>query len=367
MKHANLLPRTKTISTKIMKSTPNFNLKENVIVPICTASCIAFISGYLSHMFLDTTSTPSRIYEKYSDSIVSIKSINVQSDPFSPRSLMESIDGTGSGFAFIDDKYIITNAHVIKDALIVRVNDHDAKVIGIDTRDDIALLEVENGAQPLEMCHSDDNDHVKIGDPVVAIGNPYEFNKTLTTGVVSGLTRTLENGDGKSPLINMIQTDTVINPGSSGSPLIDLKRECVIGVNTAILTPNGANSGLAFAVPIETANAIAHDMIDGHDKSKATLGVILLPDRYSDGLGIKGVIIADVIPDSIGDKIGLIGTSRDDSGKPVIGDIIVGLNGEKVERGSDLYKVLRSLSVGDTVELLIQGENDTVRPYIVTF
>jgi S1-C subfamily serine protease len=244
--------------------------------------------------------------------------------------------------------------------MLVKVDGNEAKVLGVDIQNDIAVLQIDKqndrSMTPLKKCTS----MPKIGDPVIAIGNPFGFEKTVTSGIISGIHRSLDSVD-KFPLIDLIQTDASINPGNSGGPLLDGSNGCVLGVNTAIVSSSGASSGLGFSIPIDTVELIANDIISGKEETDVSIGVSVLPDTYAHGLGVKGVVIADVMPESIASKIGLEGTRRDQYGRPYIGDIIVGINDEKIEKRSDLYRILRELKKDDVIELVVLRSIGIVR------
>lgn len=281
--------------------------------------------------------TPNMIYNRVEHSVVNVSAISLKKDPFSSR-YIENVSGIGTGFVYMKPNYIITNSHVIHDAISIKVNsgneEFDAKLIGEDMRHDIALLEIDTGLKPLHACVAEP----EIGDPVLAIGNPFGFEKSMSSGIISGLHRDL---DASLPYFDMIQIDAAINPGNSGGVLLNGLDDCLIGMNTAIISPNGANTGVGFAIPIDKVNKIANNILENIRPFQ--LGVTLLPQEYTDTMGIKGAIVSEVIPDSLAEKLGLIGTSRDMYGIPVMGDIIVGINDAKILKNSDVFKYLDNL------------------------
>lgn len=308
--------------------------------------------------------SPSMIYNRVSPSIVTVSSLDVTNDPFSPGRVRDVPEGTGTGFSYKNKKYIVTNYHVIKDAFNIKVTTIDgreikAKLVGKDIANDIALLDILDTPDALDTLNTLDTKTLKpllkcenspkIGEDVIAIGNPFGFDRTMTTGIVSGLDRQLSSLD-MPPLLNLIQTDTSINPGNSGGPLLSMNG-CVLGMNTAIISPNGTSSGVGFAIPIDNINNIVSRIISGSSYEKIRLGITFLPDTYSEMLGINGVIIAEVFPDEYGSRIGLIGTHRDKYDRPIIGDIIIGINGNNIKNKDDIYKVLDKVKKGDTIRL----------------
>lgn len=287
--------------------------------------------------------TPNMIYNRVEHSVVNVSAISLKKDPFSSR-YIENVSGIGTGFVYMKPNYIITNSHVVHDAISIKVNDKfDAKLIGEDPRHDIALLEISAELKPLHSCEAEP----KIGDPVLAIGNPFGFEKSMSSGIISGLHRDL---DASLPYFDMIQTDAAINPGNSGGVLLNGLDDCLIGMNTAIISPNGANTGVGFAIPIEKVDEIANNILENIRPFQ--LGVTLLPQEYTDTMGIKGAIVSEVIPDSLAEKLGLIGTSRDMYGIPVIGDIIVGINDAKILKNSDVFKYLDNLQTVSSITII---------------
>jgi S1-C subfamily serine protease len=300
--------------------------------------------------------SPSMIYNRIAPSVVTVSSSDITNDAFSPGNMRDVLHSTGTGFSYKDKKYIVTNYHVIKDAFDVKVTTKDgneikAKLVGKDIEKDIALLDIGSEAKstsslkPLFRCE----DLPKIGEDVIAIGNPFGFDRTMTTGIISGLDRELSI-DNNLPLLNLIQTDAAINPGNSGGPLLSMNG-CVLGMNTAIASPNGGSSGIGFTIPINNVNDIISEIITTGVHEKVRLGVTLLPDTYSEMLGINGVIIAEVLPGEYGYQIGLIGTHRDEYERPIIGDIITNINGHKIQKKDDIYKFLNKVVKGDTIHL----------------
>jgi S1-C subfamily serine protease len=189
----------------------------------------------------------------------------------------------------------------------------------------------------LDICEGEPH----IGQHVFAIGNPLGLDFSMSSGIISGLERSISNEDNKY-LINMIQTDAAINPGNSGGPLISLnkfRQPCVIGMNTAIM-----GQGIGLAIPSKQII----DSLESYDTNITNpiiqLGVILLPDKYADVFNITGAIISDILPGSIAEKNGLISSSRDDFGRPLIGDIIIGINDKKIDSVMDLYKIMNLLT-----------------------
>ncbi|HEX2084721.1 MAG TPA: trypsin-like peptidase domain-containing protein [Solirubrobacteraceae bacterium] len=254
---------------------------------------------------------------------------------------------TGSGFVIDDDGNILTNAHVVENAtnVVVRFSDQRtarAEIRGRDRSSDLALLKVDPEGldlKPLELGTSKD---VRVGDPTVAIGNPFGLERTLTTGVVSALQRRIEAPDGFT-ISNVIQTDAAINPGNSGGPLIDANGE-VIGINSAIRTGGGGeggNIGIGFAVPIDTAKRVLPTLKEGEDVERAYLGVTSATVTPEMDLRVdRGAVVSDVAPLSPAGEAGL---------RP--GDVIVRFAGEDVASTEDVSRLVDEREPGDDVEL----------------
>ncbi|MCG9789593.1 Do family serine endopeptidase [Vibrio mediterranei] len=254
--------------------------------------------------------------------------------------------GLGSGVVVDANKgYIVTNYHVINGAEDIRVKLHDGKeyeaeLVGGDEMSDVALLKVD-GAKNLTEIKIADSDQLRVGDFTVAIGNPFGLGQTVTSGIVSALGRSglnLENFE------NFIQTDAAINSGNSGGALVNLKGE-LIGINTAILGPNGGNVGIGFAIPSNMMKNLTEQIIEFGEVKRGMLGVQggEVTSELAEALGYdssKGAFVSQVVPDSAADKAGL-----------EAGDIIVSVNGKKISTFSELRAKVATLGAGKTVKL----------------
>jgi len=196
-----------------------------------------------------------------------------------------------------------------------------------------------------------DSQGLKVGQSVYAIGNPFGLDHTLTRGIISGLTRDMQSPGTGRFISDVIQTDAAINPGNSGGPLLDSEGR-VIGVNTALLSPSGAFAGVGFALPINLVRSVVTQLLDEGKVQRAVLGAVLAPDRTARMLGIDaGLLVLQVVPGSPAAEAGLRPTLRDEFGRPVLGDIILGANGARVAQNADFYRVVNKLGVGDNVNL----------------
>ena len=214
----------------------------------------------------------------------------VQQDPFRFRAL-EVPQGAGSGFVWDENGYIVTNYHVIAEAQGRRVTLADqstwsAKLVGVEPDKDIAVLKIDAPTRLLPPIPIGTSDDLQVGQKVFAIGNPFGFDQTLTTGVISGLGREIVSAT-RRPIQGVIQTDAAINPGNSGGPLLDSAGR-VIGINTAIVSPSGAYAGIGFAVPVDVVNRIVPQIIRGEQIEKPGLGIAIAEDYVVRRLGLEG-------------------------------------------------------------------------------
>jgi S1-C subfamily serine protease len=291
----------------------------------------------------------AEIYERDGPGVVFVVAEVVQqtSSPFDFGVPSEQRgEATGTGFVLDDDGNILTNAHVVENATNVTVRFSDektaqAEIRGRDRSSDLALLKVKADGLDLKPLTLGSSAGVKVGDPTVAIGNPFGLERTLTTGVVSALQRRIEAPDGFQ-ISDVIQTDAAINPGNSGGPLIDASGR-VIGINSAIRTGGGGEGGsigIGFAVPIDTAKKVLPTLKDGKDVERAYLGVTTATVTPDLNLRVdRGAVVTDVVPLSPADKAGL-----------ELGDVIVRLDGKDVTTSEAISEIVDGRDPGDEVE-----------------
>jgi len=299
------------------------------------------------------------LFKATSPSVVYITSLAVQPDFFSFRAL-EIPRGTGSGFIWDRDGYIVTNYHVIAESQAARVTLADqstwsAHLVGAEPDKDIAVLKIDAPSRLLPPIAIGTSNDLLVGQKVFAIGNPFGFDQTLTTGVISGLGREIVSGTNR-PIQGVIQTDAAINPGNSGGPLLDSAGR-VIGINTAIVSPSGAYAGIGFAVPVDPVNRIVPQIIRGEPVRKPGLGVQIADDYLARRLGLKGVLVLLVMPDSAAEKAGLRPTQRTRTGRTILGDVIVGADDKPIQDCDDLFRILDDHKVGDTVSITVRRDD----------
>ncbi len=278
--------------------------------------------------------------------------------------------GSGSGFVWDPAGHIVTNFHVVEGARSVTVTFHDqqefeAKIVGLEPRKDIAVLKVEAPAKLLVPIKIAKSTQLEVGQKAVAIGNPFGLDHTLTTGVISALGRQMQ-GAGGVTIRDMIQTDAAINPGNSGGPLLDSTGQ-LIGMNTMIYSKTGSSAGIGFAVPISTIARIVPQIIKTGRAEQLGLGVNIDPQQKLERrLGLRGVIVLAVPPESQAAKAGLRGIIRKGRGI-ALGDIIVGVDEKRIETFDDLYSTLDAHKPDDVVKVtVVRGEETVSVPVKVT-
>ncbi len=320
--------------------------------------------------------TAGAIYNRDGGSVAYIEAqekSTPSASPFDPAP-QQGGTATGSGFLIDNDGHILTNAHVVDGASSVTVKlgedgeQLDAKVVGVDKSTDVAVLGVDPSkvnAQPLSFG---DSDHLNVGDAVVAIGNPFGLDRTVTSGIISALQRQISAPDGFE-ISNVIQTDAAINPGNSGGPLIDANGS-VIGITSQIATDGSSqgNVGIGFAVPINTAKTVAQQLIDNGSAQHAYIGIKggdVTPEIASAlHLDVSaGALVQSVEKGSPAAAAGLQAgnTKVGINGQQVAadGDIITEADGQKVTGMDDLIAIVNSHQPGDTIQLQVDRNGQT--------
>jgi S1-C subfamily serine protease len=303
-----------------------------------------------------------RVYRQASPAVANILTKATEYDFFMNA---VPVEGAGSGFVIDPRGYILTNYHVIEEAQTIEVvlgdqSRHPAKAIGADQRNDVALIKIDPKGKKLAVLTLGDSSTLQVGQKVLAIGNPFGFQSTLTTGVVGALGRTVQTSQ-TTFIDEAIQTDAAINRGNSGGPLINSHGE-VIGINSAIFTPSGTTAGIGFAIPINTAKAIAHDLMTDGKVHRAFLGVETLPvsGYLAEALDLpvqEGLLVETVSrggPAAAGgirggDRVAQAGMRRIYIG----GDVIVGIDGQKIANQFDMNVILNRKRPGDTVNVTV--------------
>jgi S1-C subfamily serine protease len=308
-----------------------------------------------------------RIYRQSSPGVVNITSTVMEWNFYQglvPR------EGAGSGVIVDARGYILTNNHVIKDARRLEVtlsdgNKLNGKLVGTDPYNDLAIVRIEAPPDRLHALPLGSSKDLEVGQKVIAIGNPFGLQQTLTTGIISSLGRSIPD-EGGNLMEDLIQTDAAINPGNSGGPLLDSEGK-IIGINTAIFSPTGGSIGIGFAIPIDTAKRIIPEIIEKGYVSYPWLGVRMFPlvPGLAQELRLKverGVMIVTVDRDGPAEKAGLRGGNRmirvGNASLPVGGDVVVAFEGKAVNTPQDLVRLLHKHYPGDrvTVRILREGK-----------
>jgi S1-C subfamily serine protease len=297
------------------------------------------------------------VFEKFSRSVVHVTSLA------SRRNLMtldvtEIPQGTGTGFVWDQQGHIVTNFHVVAggDRASVTLNDgstYPATIVGTAPDKDIAVLHIDAPPSKMLPLPVGQSSTLKVGMKVLAIGNPFGLDQTLTTGVISGLGREIKSVSGR-PISDVIQTDASINPGNSGGPLLDSSGR-LIGINTAIYSPTGAYAGIGFAVPVDTVNLIVPQLLKHGKIVRPGLGISIANDQHAARGGIDGVVIMQVVPGGAADKAGLQGATSVVGGI-IPSDVIVGIDNVVIHKQNDLFKALDQHRVGDVVDVQVDNK-----------
>lgn len=293
------------------------------------------------------------LFEEAAPSVCFITTTNLRQDYFN-RNVTEIPRGTGSGFVWDKEGHIVTNYHVIQGADRAKITladqtSYEAELIGTAPNKDLAVLKIDAPAAKLRPLPVGFSQNLRVGQAVYAIGNPFGLDQTLTTGIVSALGREIQSVSG-IPIREAIQTDAAINPGNSGGPLLDSSGK-LIGVNTAIFSPSGASAGIGFSIPVNVVRWVVPELIKDGRITRPSLDVELTPTSWVKRYGLDGPLVMRVLPGGAGQAAGLQPTRRAQNGDIIMGDIIVGLNGEEIKSYEDLVLEIEKYKPGQTVEL----------------
>ncbi len=300
-----------------------------------------------------------KLFRQASLSVVYITTAALRRDFFN-LNLSEIPQGSGSGFIWDQEGHVITNFHVIRDASSAKItladqSVWDAQLVGAAPDKDLVVLYIDAPKSRLKPLAIGTSSDLLVGQKVFAIGNPFGLDQTLTTGIISALGREITSVSNRT-ITGVIQTDAAINPGNSGGPLLDSAGR-LIGVNTAIYSPSGASAGIGFAVPVNTVNRVVPQLIRHGRVIRPGLGVRVADDAAARRLELPGVLILRIEAGGGARAAGLRGTRRDAGGRWILGDVIVGLESERVETSDDLLNALEKHQVGDTVQVeILRGD-----------
>ncbi|MBI4852790.1 MAG: trypsin-like peptidase domain-containing protein [Acidobacteria bacterium] len=302
------------------------------------------------------------VYETISPGVVNITSTTYVEDFWGFEA--DPQQGTGSGSIIDKQGHILTNVHVVKGAqeLTVTLADkttYPAKVVGTDPDNDLAVIKISAPAEKLHVVPLGTSQELHIGQKVLAIGNPFGLDRTLTSGIISGLGRPLKTANGRT-VDNVIQTDASINPGNSGGPLLNSKGE-MIGVNTAIYSPSGGSVGIGFAVPVDIAKRIIPELINYGQVLRPWLGIgtrTITPQLASAvDMGVKeGLIITGTLPEGPAGRAGIKGSTnvtRKGNRYYLEADVLTKVGDTRVKSEEDLYRALNNYKPTDTIQVEI--------------
>ena len=299
----------------------------------------------------------TNLFETASQSVVHITSVRYRQTW--SRDVYRVPEGTGSGFVWDESGHIVTNFHVVQngdgfDVVLADESTWSAKLVGAAPHKDLAVLRIEAPRQQLRPLALGTSVDLKVGQNTYAIGNPFGLDQSLTRGVISALGREITSRM-RTTIYDVIQSDTAVNPGNSGGPLLDSAGR-LIGVNTAIYSPTGTSAGISFAVPVDTVRRIVPDLIAYGRVQKPVIGFRHYPQRLPRNFP-KGVLVVDVPEGSALERAGLRGTTE-----RRLGDVVTAINGRPTPTPEDLGAVLERFRAGDTVTLsIVRGLNDNGR------
>jgi S1-C subfamily serine protease len=297
-----------------------------------------------------------QLFKQASPSVVNITSLGVQRDLFS-MNVQQVPRGTGTGFVWDAQGHIVTNFHVIQGGQGARVTladqtSYDAKLVGAFPDRDLAVLQIDAPREKLPPLAMGTSRDLVVGQRVLAIGNPFGLDQTLTVGVISALNREIESFNNRS-IRGVVQTDAAINPGNSGGPLLDSAGR-LIGVNTQIASPSGASAGIGFAIPVDEVNRIVPRLIRDGRFVRPAIGVTAGPENLQRQLRLPaGVPLVAVAPNSPAARAGLQPFRRGERGQVLAGDVITHVAGEAVSNLDDMLAQLERRQPGENIALSV--------------
>jgi putative serine protease PepD len=332
---------------------------------------VLLVSLWTTHAFSITEDEKNNIavYEKVADGVVNVTSTAIQMDFFFNA---YPTQGSGSGSVIDTKGHILTNHHVVANAQKLEVTLADgskwpAKLIGSDPDNDLAVIKIEAPREKLKVISMGDSKNLRIGQKVLAIGNPFGLQRTLTTGIISSLGRTIRSEAG-TLIEDVIQTDAAINPGNSGGPLLNSDGE-IVGINSAIISPTGGSVGIGFAIPVNTAKRVVPELLSKGYVTYPWIGATIqsLIPEMAKSLKLKierGAMIAEVVKGGPADKAGLKGGDQKiQVGNMIVfvgGDIIVKADQKEVKTNDELIHYIREKKPGNTLLLKVYRKGNLV-------
>ncbi len=323
-----------------------------LLCALVAASAHAEDVDYLSFATEDEANT-TEIFRKASPAVVYVTNTALGRSLFS-LDVLEIPRGTGTGFVWDRNGLVVTNFHVISGAqkLTVTLQDrteHDAEVVGVAPEKDLAVLRMMQPPNDLVTLPLGDSSELTVGRKVLAIGNPFGLDTTLTTGIVSALGREIQ-ASGNRKIRGVIQTDAAINPGNSGGPLLNSLGQ-LVGVNAAIYSPSGASAGIGFAIPVNTVKDVVPQLISYGRMLRPVIGVELATDQWLQRYQLEGVPVVQAYPGLPAAEAGMRGAYRNARGEIMLGDIITHIDGKPIQSQDDFFTALESHKPGDTINI----------------
>ena len=318
---------------------------------------------YLSFSTDDEANT-TEVFQKASPAVVFVTSTELRRQRFT-RNIMEIPRGAGSGFVWdAESGLVVTNYHVVAGAerLTISLEDEtsfQAEVVGLAPERDLAVLRMIEPPDNLAELPIGDSSELSVGRKVMAIGNPFGLDTTLTVGVVSALDREIQSPSNRT-IRGVIQTDAAINPGNSGGPLLNSLGQ-LVGVNTAIYSPSGCSAGIGFAIPVNTVSEVVPQLIAFGKIMRPVLGVELASDRWLRRYRVEGVPIVRTYRGFPAENAGMVGARRGSRGEIILGDVITAIDGERVVNNDEFLSAMEQHRVGDTIEIVTTREGQERR------
>ena len=337
-----------------MTKTPLLAGMLSVLIGLAPLPALA-AADYLSFKTEDEANN-IEIFKSASPSVVFVNNNALyRTSPFS-MNMQEVKQGSGTGFIWDKSGLIVTNAHVIEgsDSLTIILHDHsiwEAEVVGVGEDKDLAVLRIKAPADKLIPLPLGDSSQLEVGRKVIAIGNPFGLDTTLTVGVVSALGREITSPSNRT-IRDVIQTDASINPGNSGGPLLNSLGQ-LVGVNSQIASPSGASAGIGFAIPVNTVKKVVPQLVKYGQIYRPVIGLgRMAPDNWTKQAGINGVPVLEVSPNGPAEKAGLQGAQMNWRNQIVLGDVINEVDGKQIKTTDDLFDILEQHQPGDSVKVV---------------
>ena len=350
----------------LRRATLAFRLLAMVLLSPLVAASAENAPDYLSFATDDEANT-TEVFQKASPAVVFVTSSELRRQRFT-RNIMEIPRGAGSGFIWdAASGLVVTNYHVVAgaDRLTITMQDEEtfqAEVVGYAPERDLAVLRLMAPPPSLTALPLGDSSELSVGRKVLAIGNPFGLDTSLTVGVVSALDREIQSPSNRT-IRGVIQTDAAINPGNSGGPLLNSLGQ-LVGVNTAIYSPSGGSAGIGFAIPVNTVIEVVPQLIAFGKIMRPVLGVELASDRWLRRYRVEGVPIVRTYRDFPADNAGMVGARRGSRGEVILGDVITHIDGKQVASNDEFLSAMETHQVGDTIEIITTREG-TERQFTV--